>query len=517
VNFAVERWLRSGAGDGSCERVIETAISKVFLFRERVVKIRKPVNLGYVDFTSLERRRWAALREVAFNRPMAADIYRGVRSITREGAGFALDGSGPTVEWAVEMRRFDEDCVLSECPERIDAAIAEALGRRLARFHAEAAPGSAGGGGAGLAAVLASNASHLRAFAGLLGGEEAVERLIAASAGALDDDLNDLLDQRMAKGFVRCCHGDLHLGNILLEAGDAVPFDAVEFSGPLREIDVLYDLAFLLMDLDFRGLRVCANRVLNGWIDEAARAFDPSSLRGLAALGLFQSARAAVRAHVNARQGDVFLARRYLAAAQVLLAPCRPLVVAVGGLSGSGKSTFARALSPGLGPAPGAILLRSDEIRKRLWKRAPTDTLPPQAYSPEWSRIVYGEMLATAAPCIEAGRAVVLDAVFLDPDEREAAEAVARRVGSDFVGCWLEAPTEVLRKRLRRRRGDASDADEAVLASQLAKDPGLMTWRRIASGTTDVAIPEMQRREGSACYAMPPKGSAVMVLPAAKV
>jgi len=403
------QWLREGAGGSEpCERVIETSISWVFLFRDRALKLKKPIDLGFLDFTSLAKRHWAALREVAFNRATAPSIYQGVRAITREDGSFAMDGAGVVADWVVEMRRFADKAVLSDNLGAIDGEFAESLGRRIAQFHLGAAVGSAGGGAAGLRFVLESNARQLRALR-----IDGVEAVVAETKRELGQ-VARLLDRRLANDFVRCCHGDLHLGNILLENGEAVLFDCIEFSDAMREIDVLYDLAFLLMDLDFRGLRPMANRVLNAWLDEAAHAFDGSAWKGLRALPLFQSVRAAVRAHVTAREGDIGRARRYLRAAHGYLAEFRPVLVAVGGLSGSGKTTYARSVAPALGGAPGAVILRSDEVRKRLWGRAPTQKLPQAAYTEEATAAVYAEVFAIASRCLAAGRAVVIDAVFLE-------------------------------------------------------------------------------------------------------
>jgi predicted kinase len=265
----------------------------------------------------------------------------------------------------------------------------------------------------------------------------------------------------------------------MVEHGRPVLFDCVEFSDRLSLIDVLYDLGFLLMDLDFTGARGAANRALNGWLDEAARGLPAEGFwEGLAALPLFQSVRAAVRAHVTVNQDDAELARRYLAAAQGHLAPEPPRLVAVGGYSGSGKTTVARTRAPGIGPAPGAVVLRSDEIRKRLWGRAPLERLPPEAYAPGQSERVYAAMIDAARKTLAAGFAVVLDAAFLRRQERDAAGRLARETGVAFEGVWLEADPDVLRARVAARTGDASDADVAVLERQLAFDVGEIGWRR---------------------------------------
>jgi len=476
----IEAWLRASAGgEAPCERLIETSISWIFLFADRALKLKKPLDLGFLDFTTPEKRRWAAERELAFNRRTAPDIYRCVHAITRDGEGrLQFDGAGETADWALEMRRFDETAMLSNRLPAVDGAFAEDLGRTIARYHMQAPPGAVGGGARGLKFVLDSNAHLLRGETAQLGAED-VERLIAATERAFERAA-PLLDRRQAAGFVRCCHGDLHLGNILLEGGAPILFDCIEFSDALREIDVLYDIAFLLMDLAYRDAPEAANRVMNGWLDEAARGFDASLWAGLAALPLFQAMRATVRAHVNALEAGVDQARRYLAAAERYLAPPSPVLLAVGGLSGSGKTTLARALAPALGALPGAVILRTDEIRKRLWGRAPTERLPPEAYERAAGEAVYEALYDTARTCLAAGSTVIADAVFLQGHERRQVEAVAREAGAGFHGVWLEAPPETLRRRVVARRDDASDADERVLGLQLAVDTGSIDWLRRA-------------------------------------
>jgi hypothetical protein len=306
---------------------------------------------------------------------------------------------------------------------------------------------------------------------------ELVEAVVAGTQAAFER-VEALLDRRKAQGFARRCHGDLHLGNLFVEDGRPVLFDCIEFNDTLSEIDVLYDLAFLLMDLVFRGRGEAANRVMNAWLDEAARGFGPEIWEGLEALPLFVSVRAVVRCHVAANGGDFDLAARYLKAGLEFLEAEPASLAAVGGLSGSGKTTRARQVAPNLGGAPGAVLLRSDEIRKRLWGVGPLERLPDEAYGPGESARVYGRMLDEARACLKAGRSVVLDAVFLKREERTAAEALGRELGVGFQGWWMETPEAVMRERLAARRGDASDADTTVLEQQLARDPGDIGWAR---------------------------------------
>ncbi|MBV8683850.1 MAG: AAA family ATPase [Caulobacteraceae bacterium] len=475
----VEAWLRAGAdGRWACDRVEETSISWLYFYPGRVLKLKKPLDLGFVDFTTPDRRRWAAQREVAFNRRTAPDVYRRVITISRGAEGrVGGAGVGEPLDYAVEMRRFDEAAILANRPPP-DGDFAEDLGRRIARFHLTADRGTSGCGAGGMDYVIRSNADQL---AGCNGGLDraAVEGLGAATTAAFER-LRSLLDERMAEGFCRACHGDLHLSNILVERGEPVLFDCIEFSDRLREIDVGYDVAFLLMDLVHRGAAVAANRALNGWLDEAARGMPASLWRGLATLPLFQSVRACVRAHVNAREGKAEAARKYLSAARRYLEAPAPQLIAVGGLSGSGKSTHARRLAPDLGGAPGAVVLRSDELRKRLWGVAPTKKLGPEAYEPEATAKVYEALFSTAREVLQAGRCVIADAAFLEPPHRVRIEAIAREAGAPFEGIWMEAPEVVLRGRLASRVADASDADAQVLSTQLARDVGAIEWRRMS-------------------------------------
>jgi aminoglycoside phosphotransferase family enzyme/predicted kinase len=477
----VHDWLRSRA-----EQVIETSCAWVFLEADRALKVKKPVDYGFLDFSTLDKRRWAIERELRFNRATAPDIYRALRNITRETSGFAFDGEGETVEVALEMRRFDPDAVLSQHPDTVDATLAETLGRTIARFHAKAEVRPEGGGVKALGYTIRTNAEHLRTMSGVLGAEP-VERVIAATDKAFVA-ASPLLELRRAQGFGRRCHGDLHLGNILLEHGAPVLFDCIEFNDLLSEIDVLYDVAFLIMDLWFRGRREPANRVLNAYLDEAARAFPHALWDGLVLLPLLLATRAAVRAHVTANQGEPDAARAYLAAAAQHLTPPPARLIAIGGLSGTGKTTLARRLAPDLGGAPGAVILRSDEIRKRLAGVGPLDRIPRRAYTSRRSAETYGEMFRLAGRLLDAGRTVVLDAVFLGPDLRAAAEELASEAEVPFHGLWLEGQAEQLRARLNARQGDASDADAVVLEEQLDRDAGPISWIVADAAKPDAAL-----------------------------
>lgn len=474
VSTEVCAWLASDA-----DRVIETHCAWVVLKGDLAFKLKRSVDLGYLDFSTRDQRRWALERELDFNRATAPTVYRALRTITRRADGaLEMDGPGEVQEWALEMRRFDEAAVLSLQPERVQGDLAERLGRVVAGLHRSADVKPHGGGTPTPGYTITSNAEHLRHLAPILGAE-AVEGLVAATDRAFAEQ-SDLLNVRQALGLKRRCHGDLHLGNIFIEEDQPVAFDCIEFNDQLSDIDIQYDIAFLLMDLLFRGNRAGAVRVLSGYLDEAARHFGPAVFEGLSALPLMLSVRAAVRAHVSAQMGLDEMARAYVQAGIDHLKPKTAQLVAVGGLSGSGKSYSSRHLATDLQ----AVILRSDEVRKRLWGIHPQQALPQEAYGPGQSERVYATLLSEAEMILRAGQSVVLDAVFLRPEEREAAQGLATQLGLRFQGYWMEAPEAVLRARIEARSGDASDADGSVLTDQLTRDPGPMSWIRASSDQT---------------------------------
>jgi aminoglycoside phosphotransferase family enzyme/predicted kinase len=477
-------WMRAGAGGALVvDKVIETHCAVVVLAGDQAFKLKKPVDLGYLDFSSFEKRQWALERELAFNQPVAPSVYRALHTINRTVDGrLSLGGAGRVIEWALEMRRFDETTVLSNQPQWVEGDRAEGLGRMVAGFHASADLRPKGGGAGGLGYTITSNALLLRGLSEVLGAAE-VEALIAATDAEFTAQAA-LLDRRQSLGLGRRCHGDLHLGNLFIKDGQPVLFDCIEFNDQLSDADIQYDLAFLLMDLMFRGNLGGAVRVLSGYLDQAARDFGDVVFEGLAALPLMLAVRAGVRAHVSAQMGQADLAKAYVRAGLDLLKPKRLGLLAVGGLSGSGKSFTARNLAPSLQ----AVILRSDETRKRLWGCAPRQALPREAYGPDQSGRVYGQMLHEAGLMLKAGQSVVLDAVFLRPAERDEARALAAEHAAAFKGLWLEAPASLMQARIAARTNDASDADVAVLELQMAQDTGPMDWVRTASDQANLKL-----------------------------
>ena len=298
----------------------------------------------------------------------------------------ATGGDQKAIDWVLRMARVPAgdflDAIATEgglTPELLDA-----LGDAVAGFHRRLAPATGIDAVAALRRVIHGNAQSAR-DAGV--AEDAVQTWQTRIVGALDG-IAPWLTRRERDGFVRRAHGDLHLGNLCLWQGRPVPFDALEFDEAMATIDLGYDLAFLLMDLDRRVSRAAANRVLSRYV---ARTGDAALTGGLP---VFLSLRAMIRAHVEAKRGAADMTARYLAAASAYLQPKRPLVLAIGGLPGSGKSTLARALAPDLGNAPGALVLRSDEIRKRQHGVAPEERLPQAAYSDAASEAVFAALAA---------------------------------------------------------------------------------------------------------------------------
>jgi predicted kinase len=300
-----------------------------------------------------------------------------------------------------------------------------------------------------------------------------------------------LLEQRAQAGEVRRCHGDLHLGNIALIGERPVISDALEFDEELATTDVLYDLAFLLMDCLNRDARPAANRILNRWLSRRRKLAD---LDGLALLPLFLSMRAAVRAKVLAARAGAEneareAARAYLDAAVDMLAPAPPVLLAIGGFSGSGKSTAAQCVAHRLPPDPGAVILRSDQIRKEIAGVGEFDRLPAGAYTQAASDRVYAEIRERAGGALRAGHSVIADAVHGTQNERDAIAAVAARAGCPFGAVWLEGSRDTLLSRVGARVDDASDATGQVVDLQLESLAAPADWPRISSSGTveDVA------------------------------
>ena len=473
---------------GSRVECIETHTAIVFLAGTAAWKLKRAVRYDYLDFSTADRRKAMCEAEVRLNRRTAPSLYRGVVAVTRQPSGaLALGGPGIPVDWVLHMERFDQRDLLDHLAEAGDLSIelARELAVAIAQLHLHAERRPDHGGRAGMSWVVDGNAA---AFGGPeIGGLESARcDQWTASARRAVSTYDDVLETRRREGFVRHCHGDLHLRNVVRLGGTPTLFDGVEFNEEISCIDVAYDLAFVLMDLWHRGLPSHANALLNAYLTET------DDYQALALLPLFLSCRAAVSAKTNATAAAMQHSRdeehrlreqaaSYLDLALTLLQPAPARLIAIGGLSGSGKSTLAAAIAGGVGAVPGAVVIRSDIVRKRLCGVPMHSRLGADGYTDAVSRRVYSTMVDVAARAIEAGHSAILDAVFLRPDDRTMAEQIARDRQVPFIGIWLEAPELVLYARIAERTADASDADAAVVRAQSVQDPGVIDWRRLSA------------------------------------
>lgn len=491
---------------GGVRRVerIETHASVVFLAGERAFKLKRAVRFPYLDYSTKELRRRFCHAEVRINRRTAPDIYLGVVAVTRDSEGHLhLGGAGAPVDWLVEMVRFDQDVLFDRLAQQgvLDRFAMEDLADAVARFHEQAERRPDAGGAGAIAATIESNTRSFAECPPGLFDPDKVRRLGEASWRALAK-VEALLEARRQAGFVRHCHGDLHLRNIFLHHGHATLFDAIEFSDQLAAIDVLYDLAFLVMDLDHRGLNRLASILFNRYFDVVGDA------DGLAAWPLFLSMRAAIRSHVSgvatASQSHPAAAaalrkeaRDYLELALAYLRPRTPRLIAIGGLSGTGKSRLGRDLAPFLDSVPGARIVRTDCTRKRIAGVPLGQRLGPQGYTPEMTERTYRAVFDECRRVLAAGQSVIADAVFAEPEEREAIERVAEEAGVPFHGLWLEAPVEVMEERVTHRHRNVSDATAWVVRLQLEHDTGEIRWSRLCTaGAKEEILAEALRMLG---------------------
>jgi aminoglycoside phosphotransferase family enzyme/predicted kinase len=470
---------------------IDTHCAIVFLAGNRAYKLKRAVKLPYLDFSTLERRRRFCERELEINRLTAPDLYLGVCPVVRDAAGgLGIGGEGEAVDWLLVMKRFDDDALLDHLATThgLNAPLMERLARAIWRFHEKAPVVRDAHWLASLDRIIGDLGSTLcnpDTAATVLDFQPTLDaigaRLTADTA---------LLGARQQAGFVRRCHGDLHLNNIVLIDGQPTLFDAIEFDEELATIDVLYDLAFLIMDLWHRDMPGQANAVLNAYFQ---REVQPGEWNGLALLPLFLALRAGIRAMVSMhklllrcgndteRQAAIGGVHSYARLAGEVLEPQKPQLIVIGGLSGTGKTTLAQAIAAHIGTPPGAIHLRSDVERKLMYGVEMTHRLPPETYTPEARDAVYQRVLARAECVLRAGHPVVVDAVFLDAQSREEVRALAARTGAAFRAFWLEAETLQMMARVSHRRDDASDADPPVVVQQLITATRPDDWRRVST------------------------------------
>lgn len=486
---------------------IVTHGSHVFLAGDRAYKIKRAVSFPYMDFGTLAKRREFTEAELALNKRTAPALYLGIRRLTCSKDGsLAFDGQGKVIEYVLEMQRFDQEMLLDRMAENGDLtpALIEETAGRIRAFHDCAEPLSAndapGAGADGMRWVIEENLDEFSSDPEHF--DPGKTAAYATRARETLAQIAPLLDSRVAAGHAKQCHGDLHLRNICLIDGAPTLFDGIEFNPRFSCIDTLYDLAYFLSDLDNRGRPDLANLAFN-------RYFVDGGYNGLPCLPLFLSTRSAIRSKImvssaKAQEASCLSAamleqsRLSLETAQHQIEPTESILIGIGGFSGSGKSTLAKALAHHLAPSPGAIHLRSDVIRKRLFGCAPTEHLPTAAYRSEVSALVYRTMLNRADEVLRAGYPVILDAVNDRAEDRQAITALAQRLSVPMRGLWLDVPEDVMAERIAGRTNDASDATETIMVAQTRKGHGALgTWEAIdAGGSAGATLETVKSRLG---------------------
>ncbi|HDP90302.1 MAG TPA: hypothetical protein ENN42_10195 [Thioalkalivibrio sp.] len=460
---------------------IQTHISTVLLTGEFAYKIKKPLDLGFLNFASLADRKRYCQEELRLNRRLAPSLYLDVVAFTGSPASPAVDGEGVAFEYAVKMRQFDQDTLLDRVLERGELSLArmDEIADRVARFHAEAAVAGADLPFGTSEAVYAPMAQNFEQLAPLITDPTQKDQLARLEAWTRQryEELKPLLDARKRDGFIRECHGDMHLGNMALIDGELAIFDGIEFNDYFRWIDVMSEIAFLVMDLDDRKAHAHAHHVLNRYLERSG------DYAGLRLLRFYQVYRAMVRAKVSSirlSQGGLAEDERarilrayqgYADLAEHYTTLHRPAIAVTYGVSGAGKTTVSQAIVDQLG----AIRLRSDVERKRLFD------LPPEAdsksgmnagiYTPEASQQTYARLHDLCAVLAESGFLTIADATFLRRGQRAPFAALAERLACPYLVLEIGADNAELRRRVVARAAegrDASEADLAVLEQQLA-------------------------------------------------
>ncbi len=497
-NRLVENLRRTCAGRYRDVEVIETHISSVLLSGDFAYKIKKPLNLGFLDFSTLERRLFCCREEVRLNGRLEPDIYLDVVPITGTLDDPEIGGGGVPIEYAVRMRRFSHDGLLANQVGSLTPALIDRIALRLAKFHGEvevSSPGQGHGSPENLFRPMQQNIEQIRSLA-REGTVPSLLQRIESWTFERHRELQGLEQRRIGEGYIRECHGDLHLGNMALDGGRLIIFDGIEFNPELRWIDTMSELAFLLMDLDEKGRPELARRLLDAYLQATG------DYEGLRLLRFYQVYRAMVRAKVAAirlHQEDLeprerdplhreFLA--YLDQADGYTRPGSQTLLITHGLSGSGKS---RGTGELLMQMP-LVRIRSDVERKRLAgisQKGDSGSAPGEGiYTAEFSEKTYRRLLNLAREVMEAGYTLVVDAAFLKASQRKPFRKLAEDYGIPFLILDFQAPDEVLRERVRQRGRegtDASEADQVILERQIA---GYEPLSAAESASALVVVPE---------------------------
>ncbi len=502
----IERLSEPSTYPGPVEtvEVHQTHISVVFLAGSFAYKVKKPVDLGFIDYGTLERRRHFCQEEVRLNRRLASEVYLGVVPVTREGDSIRMEGTGEVVEWAVKMKRLPDEATLRAHLERgsLGARALDELACRIAQFHANADSGDNAGDGGSFETIARNareNFEQSAAQVGVTVSKSTLGRLELRTEAALAD-LRDVIEGRARRGIPRDTHGDLRLDHVYWlpersPPGDWIIVDCIEFDGRFRYADPVADVAFLAMELAIERRGDLARSFVDAYLRAAG------DEQGRLLLPFYKAYRAMVRAKVEGMkltQSDIPVDQRsvaktraralWLFALAELEDPSKkPCLVLVAGLPGTGKSSLALALAE----MAGFTVIRSDEVRKELAGRRNQGSAPvgfgEELYAPDWNERTYAECLRRAEDFVFEGRRVLIDASFREEARRHRFLEATKRWGITACLILCRAEEDVIRGRLASRRGDASDAD-ATIYEEIARrweEPGPPTrkvTREVATG-----------------------------------
>jgi aminoglycoside phosphotransferase family enzyme/predicted kinase len=487
--------------------VIQTHISSIILCRDVVYKLKKPVDFGFLDYSDLPKRHHCCLEELRSNRRFAAGLYLGLVTVTGTPEVPMIEGEGEVIDYAVKMRRFEEsqqlDHVVDRRELRIDAM--DAIAQMIASFHTEARCVAADAPYGTPERVLQPMTENFELLDELIEDEALCRKLAEMKQWTLKrfEEVGSGLEQRKAEGFIRECHGDMHLHNMAYFDSELIMFDAIEFNDFLSHIDVISDLAFLLMDLEYRGLEAYASRLLNAYL-EITGDYGSSDV-----LNFYKVYRAMVRAKVAALRcgqnvslpeyeiimGEV---RRYVDLAFSYTQDKRAVLAITHGFSGSGKSTAALMAVEHFG----AIRLRSDVERMRLFRKTGDDEKKEEVgqgiYTPEATEATYQHLEHVARELIGNGIPVIVDATFLKTKQRKRFQHLAEDAGVEFVILHMQCSESLMRERVAKRESSGEDISEAtvtVLEHQLQNHEPLQDDEFGYRHNVDCTIPDRMQTD----------------------
>ncbi len=463
-------------------QLIETHISWVLLTGEYAYKIKKPMNFGFLDFTELGQRRHFCQEELRLNQRLTDDLYLEVLPITGSAEAPCIDGQGEAIEYVLKMRQFPQSQMLSalQADGELTASHIDQMARQIAEFHLTAPKvddSNPLGSPDSVMAPVEQNFEQIRPFLKDAADLQQLDNLQAWAHSSFER-LHALMASRKANGFVRECHGDIHLGNATLIDGKVVIFDCIEFNEPFRMTDVYADIGFLAMDLEDRGLKWLARRFISQYLELTG------DYQGLELLNFYKAYRALVRAKVALfslapdadgvqRATTLRTYRNYANLAESYSAIPSRLLAITHGVSAVGKSHVAMRLVEALG----AIRVRSDVERKRLFGEQTGDAGPVASgiYAADASTATYQRLHELAAMILKAGLPVVLDATYLKQQQRQAAAHIASDTGVPFLILDCQAPEAVIMSWLAQRQAEQADPSDATLevvkAQQASREP----------------------------------------------